>query len=75
VSSLTGGSQSAFTIRYNARGHVYFMLKNLGILRCLLYLPALQLRMFWKVLLGTISWNEYLIRQRAFLEGISVWLS
>jgi len=40
-----------------------------------LYLPALQLRMFWKVLLGTISWNEYLIRQRAFLEGISVWLS
>ncbi len=75
VSSLTGGKTSAFTIRYNARGHVYFMLKNLGVIRCLLYLPALQCRMVMKVLLRTIGWREFLIRQRAFFEGIAVWLS
>jgi len=75
VSALTGGSTSPFTIRYNARGHVYFMLKNLGVIRCLFYLPALQLRMMMKVFFRTISWNEFLIRQRAFFEGIAVWLS
>ncbi len=75
VSSLTGGAKSPFTIRYNARGHVYFMLKNLGVLHCLLFLPALQLRMAMKLLFRFISWDEYLIRQRAFFEGIAVWLS
>lgn len=75
VSSLTGGAASPFSIRFNTRGHVYFMLKNLGVLRCLMYLPALQLRMLIKVLLRSISWNEFVIRQRAFLEGIAVWAS
>jgi GT2 family glycosyltransferase len=75
VSSLTGGKTSPFTIRYNARGHVYFMLKNLGVIRCLFYLPALQVRMVVKAILHTISWDEYLVRQRAFFEGIAVWLS
>jgi hypothetical protein len=75
VSSLTGGSKSPFTIRYNARGHVYFMLKNLGVLRCLFFLPALQLRMTMKLLLRSIGWDEFLIRERAFFEGIRVWLS
>lgn len=75
VSSLTGGSNSPFTIRYNARGHVYFMLKNLGVMRCLFFLPALQLRMAMKLLLGSIGWEEFLIRERAFFEGIGVWLS
>jgi GT2 family glycosyltransferase len=75
VSSLTGGSKSAFTIRYNARGHVYFMLKNLGVMRCLFFLPALQLRTVLKLLLRTISWDEFMIRERAFFEGIGVWLS
>jgi hypothetical protein len=75
VSSLTGGSKSVFTIRYNARGHVYFMLKNLGVIRCLFFLPALQVRMFFKLLFRTITWDEFLIRERAFSEGISVWLS
>jgi len=75
VSSLTGGNNSPFTIRYNARGHVYFMLKNLGVLRCLLFLPALQLRMVMKLLFRSISWEEFVIRQRAFFEGIAVWAS
>lgn len=75
VSSLTGGKTSPFTIRYNARGHVYFMLKNLGVIRCLFYLPALQIRMTTKAIFRIFGWNEYLIRQRAFFEGIGVWLS
>jgi GT2 family glycosyltransferase len=75
VSALTGGSNSAFTVRYNARGHVYFMLKNLGPLRCAFFLPALQLRMVMKMLRRTISWGEFMVRERAFFEGIGVWLS
>lgn len=75
VSSLTGGRMSSFSIRYNARGHVYFMLKNLGVVRCLFFLPALQIRMAMKTIFRVMSWNEYLIRQRAFFEGIAVWLS
>jgi hypothetical protein len=75
VSALTGGQSSPFNIRYSARGHVYFMLKNLGVMRCLLFLPALQLRMLMKLIFRSISWNEFVIRQRAFLEGISVWAS
>jgi GT2 family glycosyltransferase len=75
ASVLTGGSASPFSLRYSTRGHVYFMLKNLGVMRCLFYLPALQLRMVMKVLFRSISWGEFLIRQRAFFEGIAVWAS
>jgi hypothetical protein len=75
VSSLTGGAASPFSIRFNTRGHVYFMLKNLGVMRCLFYLPALQQRMLMKFLLRSISWKEFVIRQRAFFEGIDVWAS
>ena len=75
VSSLTGGTKSPFSIRYNARGHVYFMLKNLGVVRCLFYLPAWQLRTFVKLFTRSMSFEEFLIRQRAFFEGLSVWAS
>lgn len=74
-SALTGGVSSPFSIRYSTRGHVYFMLKNLGVIPCLFFLPALQLRMLMKLLLRAIPWEEYLIRQRAFFEGIGVWAS
>lgn len=74
-SALTGGISSPFSVRYSTRGHVYFMLKNLGLTPCLFYLPALQLRMCIKVLFGLMSWNEFKIRQRAFCEGVAVWAS
>jgi hypothetical protein len=51
------------------------MLKNLGVMRCLFFLPALQLRLVMKLLLRSIGWDEFLIRERAFFEGIGVWLS
>jgi len=75
VSALTGGKESSFAIRYNARGHVYFMLKNLGVIRCSFYLSALQLRMALKLLFGSMKLNVYLLRERAFFEGIHVWRS
>jgi len=74
VSSLTGGEKSPFTMRYNARGHTYFMLKNLG-LACLLYLPAWELRLIFKLLSGSISRSEFVIRQKGFIEGIGLWFS
>lgn len=73
VSSLTGGSDSPFTIRYNARNQVYFILKNLGLARSLYYLPALELRLLFKALSGVIGGKEFRIRQRAFFEGFRVW--
>ena len=75
VSALTGGSTSAFTIRYNARGHIYFMLKNLGVLQCLGYLAAWELRLLYKLLSGSIDKGGFMIRQRAFFEGIRMWRS
>jgi GT2 family glycosyltransferase len=75
VSSLTGGATSTFTVRYNTRGHVYFMLKNLGVLRALYYLPALEVRLIYKLISRSISWAGYVTRQRAMIEGVGVWLS
>lgn len=75
VSALTGGSASSFTIRYNTRGHIYFMLKNLGMWRCIFYLPAFECRLICKLLFGAIRRREFLIRQRAVFEGIGMWRS
>ena len=75
VSSLTGGSTSVFTTRYNVRGHIYFMLKNLGLLRCLYYLPAWELHLLYKLLSRSISGSDFLVSQKAFFEGIRVWVS
>jgi hypothetical protein len=75
VSSLTGGPASPFGIRYLTRGHVYFMLKNLGVMRCILFLPAMQLKMVMNLLFRSTGWSDYLIRQRAFFEGIALWVS
>jgi hypothetical protein len=51
------------------------MLKHLGFWRCLYYLPALELRLVWKLLSRTIGLHEFEIRQRAMFEGIGVWTS
>ena len=75
VSALTGGSMSPFTMRYNARGHTYFMLKNLGLWAWLLYLPAWELRLISKLLSRSIGSSEFIIRQKGFFEGIRLWFS
>jgi len=72
VSSLTGGGQSDFSIRFNARNHVYFMLKHLS-WRNLYYLPAYQLRLLMKLLLHRIDGRGFALRERAFVEGVRLW--
>jgi GT2 family glycosyltransferase len=75
VSSLTGGTESDFTIRYCTRNHVYFILKNLGLGRGLYYLPEFQIRLLAKLILGKVGFAKFVLQQRAFLEGVGVWRS
>jgi len=72
VSSLTGGGQSDFSIRFNARNHVYFMLKHLS-WKNLYYLPAYQLRLLMKLLFRRIDGRGFALRERAFFEGLRLW--
>jgi GT2 family glycosyltransferase len=73
VSSLTGGAQSEFSIRYCARNHVYFILKNLGPWRSLVYLPAYQLHLIGKFAIRRINGQEFFLREKAFCEGLRLW--
>ncbi|MBV9850628.1 MAG: glycosyltransferase family 2 protein [Armatimonadetes bacterium] len=72
VSSLTGGDQSAFTIRYMVRNRVYFIRKNLPRLArpyCLLYCQAL----YWaRLLLRRDRPATFRLRQEAFREGLTL---
>ncbi len=69
VSSLTGGS-SPFAVRYLTRNHVYFIRKNLGFGASLLYLPAYEVRLLFKMFLRIVSWDGFTARQSAFFEGL-----
>lgn len=74
VSSLTGGGQSKFAIRHLTRSHIYFIRKNLGFWRSLLYLPAYQVRLLYKLLSGVVDPGGYSVRQMGFLQGCGVQL-
>jgi GT2 family glycosyltransferase len=73
VSSLTGGG-SPFSVRYTTRNRVLFLRKNLPAYAAFGWLLALQLLMLGKLLLGAENWSHYLIRQRAFREGLRIGL-
>lgn len=73
VSRLTGGPSSPFSVRYCTRNHIYFILKNLGILRSAFYLPAYQLHLLTKLLRRKIDVSGFWLRERAFVEGLQVW--
>jgi GT2 family glycosyltransferase len=70
VSSLTGGSESDFAIRYATRNKVYFALKNLGVLRIAYSLAIYQLIFLAKFLLGRDSRRIYLMKFRSYFSGI-----
>jgi GT2 family glycosyltransferase len=74
ASSLTGGPESEFSVRYRTRNQVYFMLKHLGAVRCLYYLPAYQLFLLLRLIFGRFGFSSYLLRQRAFAEGLRLWM-
>lgn len=73
VSSLTGGPESAFSVRYRTRNQIYFMLKNLGLWRGLYYLPAFQIFLVLKLIARTIDVSGFFLREKAFVEGLRVW--
>jgi len=74
VSSLTG-AESNFTYRYSIRNHVYYLLKNFPRWYGLYYLPALQIHIFAKYLLLLRHPKSFWVAQKAFWEGISLFLS
>jgi GT2 family glycosyltransferase len=74
VSSLTGG-ESAFTYRYTARNHVYYLLKNFPRWYGIYYFPAFQFHIFTKHLLLRRSPKSFWVAQKAFWEGVSLFFS
>lgn len=74
ASSLTGGVDSDFSVRYRTRNQIYFMLKNLGVWRGSLYLPAFQLYQLLKLLSRKIGLRGFALREKAFIEGLQVWI-
>jgi GT2 family glycosyltransferase len=72
VSSLTGGGQSEFAVRQLTCNHVYYIRKNFGFWHRVYYLPAYQLRLFYKLLFRIVDWHGFVIRQNAFLDGLKL---
>jgi GT2 family glycosyltransferase len=73
ASSLTGGSESEFSVRYRTRNQIYFMLKHLGVWRNLFYLPAFQVYQLARLICRRIGWRGFSLREKAFVEGLRLW--
>ena len=73
VSTLTGGPDSEFSVRYRTRNQIYFMLKHFGPWRAIYYLPAFQLYQLTKLLSRKIDFSGFVLREKAFFEGLRVW--
>lgn len=74
ASSLTGGAESEICLRYRTRNQVYFMLKHLGVLRSLFFIPAYQIWLFYQSL-HRKSRSRFWLRERALFEGLRLWHS
>ena len=72
VSSLTQGGDSPFTLRYSMRNKVYFVRKHAPPLRALCHLALLQVYLHWRLAHGPREWRAYVIRQKAFREGLGL---
>jgi GT2 family glycosyltransferase len=75
VASLTGGSESEFSIRYGVRNRVYYILKNSSRWKSFFYLPIYQAYVVFKYLLYQRRPKAFVIAQRALWEGISLFAS
>jgi hypothetical protein len=72
ASTLTGGRNSAFTVRHLVRNQTYFMLKHFGLWRTLLYAPIFEFYQLFKLLSRNIDRQSFFLRQRAFLEAFQL---
>jgi GT2 family glycosyltransferase len=75
VSSLTGGAESDFTVRYCTRNQVYYVLKNLPRWQLLYYLPLFQIRIFAKYFLLSRRLTALWMAEKAFFAGVSLFNS
>ena len=73
VGRLTGGLESPFTIRYCTRNRVYFLLKSFGIIRSLHILLLYQIHFMIEFCRRRLSFSSLCLRERAVLEGFSLW--
>lgn len=71
--SLTGGLYSDFMMRFTTRNRVYFMLKHFGPLRGLYYLAAYQAHLVLQLIFKRVRPSMFWLREKAFLEGLTVW--
>ena len=74
VSSLTGGYESEFTVRYATRNKVYFTLKNRGTAVAVYSLLLFQLIFLIKLVIRRDSFNKFYLKQKSFMEGIKLFL-
>lgn len=74
VSSLTG-SESDSTYRYTIRNHVYYCLKYFPAWKLFVFFPAYQIHLFSKFLIWFRKPKTFLLAERAFCEGISLFRS
>jgi GT2 family glycosyltransferase len=75
VSSLTGGGDSDFTLRYYTRNQVYYVLKHLPRWQLLYYLPFFQVRMLAKYFLLSRRLTALWMAEKAFFAGVSLFYS
>jgi len=75
ASSSTGGIGSDVSARYNTRGHIIYMLKHLGVWRCLFFLPAYQIYLALNLITRKINFSRFLLHEHAFFEGVRIWRS
>lgn len=72
VSSLTGGSESKFSMRYGTRNRTYFVRKNLNILFQILWIPIKTIKLLLLLLFTKDSAENFSIKQLAFKEGLKM---
>jgi GT2 family glycosyltransferase len=72
VSSLTGGVESPFVMRYMIRNRIYFIRKHISFLMRLLWLILLQVWFFMQILSRKWSLKKFHLKQQAFWEGLNL---
>jgi GT2 family glycosyltransferase len=72
VSSLTGGVESPFTMRYMIRNRVYFIRKHIHFLARPLWLILLQLWFLLQILSRKWGLGKFYLKQQAFWEGLNL---
>ena len=73
ASTLTGGPESEFSLRYRTRNQVYFMLKHLGPWKSLYFIPAYQVYVVLQSWRRTSQKSVFWLREKALFEGLQLW--